>query len=108
MDFKRRRHHEGHPGFQLDLKINGLPFEIARPRSSGARRRREILKVIARSLGAPRKEIFTLRPSIKTIQVDPEKIGMLSGPRQNDRRITRDDRCADRHRGTDASGKVFI
>src|SRR5690606_2036054 len=76
MDFKLAGTTKGITGFQLDLKINGLPFEIAKTAIHQAREARiEILKVMLGSLPAPRKELSNFAPRIQTYQIDPETIG---------------------------------
>ena len=60
MDFKLAGTTKGITGFQLDLKINGLPFEIAKTAIFQARDARiEILKVMLGSLPAPRASALT-------------------------------------------------
>ena len=60
MDFKLAGTTTGITGFQLDLKIKGLPFEIAKAAIYQARDARiEILKVMLGSIPAPRKELST-------------------------------------------------
>jgi len=81
MDFKLAGTTKGITGFQLDLKINGLPFEIAKVAIHQARDARvEILKTMLASLPAPRADLSQYAPRIQTIQIDPEKIGLLIGP----------------------------
>ena len=95
--------------FQLDLKINGLPFEIAKTAIMQARDARiEILKVMLASLPAPRADLSKFAPRIQTIQIDPEKIGLLIGPGgKTIRRIT-ETTGAQIDIAEDDSGKVFI
>ncbi|HYC71694.1 MAG TPA: polyribonucleotide nucleotidyltransferase [Opitutaceae bacterium] len=109
MDFKLAGTTKGITGFQLDLKINGLPFEIARTAIMQARDARiEILKVMLAALPAPRKDLSTFAPRIQTIQIDPEKIGLLIGPGgKTIRRIT-ETTGAQIDIAEDDSGKVFI
>jgi polyribonucleotide nucleotidyltransferase len=81
MDFKVAGTTKGITGFQLDLKINGLPFEIAKTAIFQARDARiEIIKTMVASLPAPRAGLSQYAPRIQTIQIDPEKIGLLIGP----------------------------
>ncbi len=109
MDFKLAGTTKGITGFQLDLKIKGLPFEIAKTAIHQAREARvEILKVMLGSLPAPRKELSTFAPRIQTIQIDPEKIGALIGPGgKNIRRIV-ETTGAQIDISDDDSGKVFV
>ena len=109
MDFKLAGTTKGITGFQLDLKINGLPFEIAKTAIMQARDARiEILKVMLASLPAPRADLSKYAPRIQTIQIDPEKIGLLIGPGgKTIRRIT-ETTGAQIDIAEDDSGKVFI
>ena len=109
MDFKLAGTTKGITGFQLDLKINGLPFEIAKTAIFQARDARiEILKVMLASLPAPRADLSKYAPRIQTIQIDPEKIGLLIGPGgKTIRRIT-ETTGAQIDIAEDDSGKVFI
>src|SRR3954469_6804724 len=109
MDFKLAGTTKGITGFQLDLKINGLPFEIAKAAIFQARDARiEILKVMLGSLPAPRADLSKFAPRIQTIQIDPEKIGLLIGPGgKTIRRIT-ETTGAQIDIAEDDSGKVFV
>ncbi|MBI5769290.1 MAG: polyribonucleotide nucleotidyltransferase [Verrucomicrobia bacterium] len=109
MDFKLAGTTKGITGFQLDLKIGGLPFEIAKTAVFQARDARiEILKVMLASLPAPRADLSKYAPRIQTIQIDPEKIGLLIGPGgKTIRRIT-ETTGAQIDIAEDDSGKVFI
>ncbi|HEY9154826.1 MAG TPA: polyribonucleotide nucleotidyltransferase [Opitutaceae bacterium] len=109
MDFKLAGTTKGITGFQLDLKINGLPTEIAKTAIFQARDARiEILKTMLASLPAPRATLSKFAPRIQTIQIDPEKIGLLIGPGgKTIRRIT-ETTGAQIDIAEDDSGKVFI
>ena len=109
MDFKLAGTTKGITGFQLDLKIKGLPFEIAKTAVHQAREARiEILKKMLESLPAPRANLSKYAPRIQTIQIDPEKIGLLIGPGgKTIRRIT-ETTGAQIDIAEDDSGKVFI
>jgi polyribonucleotide nucleotidyltransferase len=109
MDFKVAGTTKGITGFQLDLKINGLPFEIAKTAIFQAREARiEILRAMLASLPAPRADLSKFAPRIQTIQIDPEKIGLLIGPGgKTIRRIT-ETTGAQIDIADDDSGKVFV
>jgi polyribonucleotide nucleotidyltransferase len=109
MDFKVAGTTKGITGFQLDLKINGLPFEIAKTAIHQAREARiEILKNMLGSIPAPRKDLSTYAPRIQTIQIDPEKIGLLIGPGGKTIRRIVETTGAQIDIADDDSGKVFI
>jgi polyribonucleotide nucleotidyltransferase len=109
MDFKLAGTTKGITGFQLDLKINGLPFEIAKTAIFQARDARiEILRTMLAALPAPRADLSKYAPRIQTIQIDPEKIGLLIGPGgKTIRRIT-ETTGAQIDIAEDDSGKVFV
>ena len=109
MDFKLAGTTEGITGFQLDLKINGLPIEIAKKAIMQAREARiEILRKMLAALPEPRKQLSQYAPRIQTIQIDPEKIGLLIGPGgKTIRRIT-ETTGAQIDIAEDDSGKVYI
>ncbi|MDF9825927.1 polyribonucleotide nucleotidyltransferase [Ereboglobus sp. PH5-10] len=109
MDFKLAGTTTGITGFQLDLKINGLPFEIAKKAIYQARDARiEILKVMLASIPAPRAQLSTYAPRIQTIQIDPDNIGLLIGPGGKTIRRIVETTGAQIDIAEDDSGKVFI
>ena len=90
MDFKVCGTRDGVTGFQLDLKIQGLPFSIAKEAvKQVTEARMKILDVMDASRSGHRKELREHAPRIEMVQIDPEKIGALIGPGgKNIRRIT--------------------
>ncbi|MDR1279231.1 MAG: polyribonucleotide nucleotidyltransferase [Opitutaceae bacterium] len=109
MDFKLAGTTKGITGFQLDLKINGLPLEIARTAIHQARAARiEILKLMLAAIPAPRKTLSAYAPRIQTIQINPEKIGLLIGPGGKTIRRIVETTGAQIDIADDDSGKVFI
>ncbi len=81
MDFKICGTKEGITGFQLDLKIHGLPLSIAREAILQTKEARfKILDIMAETQSTPRAELRECAPRIVSVQIDPEKIGMLIGP----------------------------
>jgi polyribonucleotide nucleotidyltransferase len=109
MDFKLAGTMNGVTGFQLDLKINGLPFEIAKAAILQARdARKQIILAMLAALPEPRKELSPYAPRIQTIQIDPEKIGLLIGPGGKTIRRIVETTGAQIDIAEDDSGKVFI
>ncbi len=90
MDFKICGTKKGITGFQLDLKIKGLPFEIAKEAVALNRKALlDILEIMSGELAEPRPDLNEHAPRIHQLQIDPEKIGALIGPGgRNIRRIT--------------------
>ena len=90
MDFKVCGTRDGVTGFQLDLKIQGLPFDIAKGSSQASDRgpHEDSRCHGRRDFNAP-QAIARTRARIEMVQIDPEKIGALIGPGgKNIRRIT--------------------
>lgn len=80
MDFKVAGTKQGITAIQLDIKLNGIPFEVCEEALNGARIAREkILGVMAEALPEPRKELSKYAPRITTIRIDPEKIRDVIG-----------------------------
>ncbi len=109
MDFKICGTKKGITGFQLDLKIEGLPFEIAKEAIAQNRKSLlNILEIMAEEITEPRSELKEHAPRIHQMQIDPEKIGALIGPGgKNIRRVT-EVSGAEINIHEDNSGKVFI
>lgn len=90
MDFKVAGTRKGITGFQVDLKIRGLAWDLVEAALEKARLARlKILDFMATVLEKPRAELSPYAPRIVEIKIDPEKIGLLIGPGgKNIRRIT--------------------
>ncbi|MDQ6816030.1 MAG: S1 RNA-binding domain-containing protein, partial [Actinomycetota bacterium] len=80
MDFKVAGTERGITALQMDIKITGVTFEIMRDALAQAKVAREfILSEMTKVIDAPRAELSKHAPRISTIQIDPEKIGLLIG-----------------------------
>ncbi len=81
MDFKVAGTEKGITALQMDIKINGLSFELLENALAQAREGRIfILQKMLEAIPEPRKELSPNAPRIITIQIDPEKIGKVIGP----------------------------
>jgi len=81
MDFKICGTDKGITGFQLDLKIAGLPLEIMEEAiHQNTQARARILEVMKGALAQPRTSISPFAPRIATVMISPDKIGALIGP----------------------------
>src|SRR5260370_26972765 len=81
MDCKIAGTEKGITGFQLDLKLRGIPHTLMTDAVEKARvARMHILAEMAKTLGASRKELSKYAPRIETVKINPEKIGALIGP----------------------------
>ena len=81
MDFKVCGTREGITGFQLDLKLPGIPIELL---CEGMERDRvarlKILDVMEACIAEPRADISPRAPRIDVVKINPDKIGALIGP----------------------------
>jgi polyribonucleotide nucleotidyltransferase len=95
MDCKIAGTEKGITGFQLDLKLRGLPHNIIAEALEKARvARLSILKDMARTIDAPRKEMSKYAPRIVQVRINPEKIGALIGPGgKNIKRLVEESGC---------------
>jgi polyribonucleotide nucleotidyltransferase len=81
MDFKVCGTDTGITGFQLDLKLPGIPLKLMEEAIYRTRDARlEVLKVMNAALDAPRAELSRYAPRIETIRIKPDKIGLIIGP----------------------------
>ena len=80
MDFKVAGTDNGITALQMDIKITGVTFEIMRDALTRAKAARTfILGEMAKVIDAPRAELSKYAPGIASVQIDPEKIGLLIG-----------------------------
>ena len=80
MDFKVCGTRKGITGFQVDLKIRGLTWDIVEEAIRQTRAARmKILDFIESVLPAPRAELSPFAPRIETIIIPADKIGALIG-----------------------------
>jgi len=95
MDCKIAGTEKGITGFQLDLKLRGLPHHIIAEALEKARvARLSILQDMARTIDAPRKEMSKYAPRIVQVRINPEKIGALIGPGgKNIKRLVEESGC---------------
>jgi polyribonucleotide nucleotidyltransferase len=82
MDFKVAGTEKGITSIQMDIKIQGLELDIMKQALEKARKGRLfILKEMAKALPAPRPELSKYAPRIFTMQIKPDKIGDVIGPK---------------------------
>ena len=95
MDCKIAGTEKGITGFQLDLKLRGLPHALMTVAVEKARiARLHILAEMAKTLAEPRKELSKYAPRIIQLKINPEKIGALIGPGgKNIKRIVEESGC---------------
>ena len=107
MDFKVAGTSKGITAIQLDLKIEGLSFELMREALEQARAGRLfILDKMNEVLPEARTELSPYAPKILMLQINPEKIGLLIGPGgKTIKRIIADTECGI---DVDDDGKVVV
>lgn len=82
MDFKVAGTRDGITSIQMDIKIDGLKLELLKGALEKARIARcHILDTMARTLADARAELSDYAPRIISVQVNPERIGEIIGPK---------------------------
>jgi len=82
MDFKVAGSERGVTSIQMDIKIQGLTLEIMRDALQRAKKgRMHILNEMKQAITEHRSEMSQWAPRIITIQINPEKIGEVIGPK---------------------------
>src|SRR2546421_5360416 len=80
MDFKVAGTDQGVTALQMDIKISGVTFDILRDALTQAQEGRTfILGKMNEVISEPADELSQYAPRITSIQIDPEKIGMVIG-----------------------------
>lgn len=82
MDFKVAGTRDGVTAIQMDIKVEGLNLAIIREAMKKARKGRlHILDAMDQALPAARSSLSKYAPRIITIQVKPDRIGDIIGPK---------------------------
>jgi len=82
MDFKVAGTRQGITSIQMDIKIEGLDLKIMTEALAQAKEGRlHILGEMDKALAEPRADLSPFAPRIVTLQINPEKIGDLIGPK---------------------------
>ena len=94
MDCKIAGSKEGITGFQLDLKLKGLPMDIMEEAIEAARvARHNIIDTMNETISEA-GEMSPYAPRITQLKVDPDKIGLIIGPGgKNIKRIVEESGC---------------
>src|SRR5215217_7260143 len=81
MDYKVCGTRDGITAIQLDIKTEGIDYDVVRQALHRARdARMVILDKMEETIPSPRPEISKWAPRLLTVKIDPEKIGKLIGP----------------------------
>jgi len=82
MDFKVAGTREGVTSIQMDIKIEGLDFKIISEALEKAKKARlHILDIMQQTIPTARSQLSKYAPRIITMQIRPDKIGDLIGPK---------------------------
>jgi len=82
MDFKVAGTREGVTSIQMDIKIEGLDFKVISEALDKAKKARlHILDIMQQTIPTPRSQLSKYAPRIITMQIRPDKIGDLIGPK---------------------------
>ena len=107
MDFKVAGTRQGITSIQMDIKIEGLDLQIMTEALAQAKDgRMHILGEMDKALAQPRADLSPYAPRIVTLQINPEKIGDLIGPKGKTIRGIQDETGAELT--VDDSGLVTI
>ncbi len=81
MDFKVTGTEDGITAIQMDLKIEGLSFDLMKTALEQAKEGRlHILNEMKKGLDTPRPELSKWAPRMSSMKIDTEKIGAVIGP----------------------------
>ncbi len=82
MDFKVAGTRQGVTSIQMDIKIEGLTVDIMREALERANKgRMHILGIMDETISTARSDLSQWAPRIITMQINPEKIGEVIGPK---------------------------
>ena len=92
MDFKVAGTKRGVTSIQMDIKIDGLSFDLLEKALAQARSARlHILGEMDAVIGAPRDDLSPHAPRISSLRINPEKIGDIIGPKGKTIRAIQDE-----------------
>jgi len=81
MDFKVAGTSDGITGFQMDIKIQGISFEIMEKALAQAKAgRMHILGIMNEAISQPREQLSSYAPRLITMKIDTDQIGLIIGP----------------------------
>lgn len=81
MDFKVAGTSDGITAFQMDIKIQGISFEIMEKALNQAKEgRMHILQIMNESISSPNSSLSPFAPRLITMKVETDQIGLIIGP----------------------------
>ncbi len=79
-DWKICGSQKGITGWQLDLKLPGIPIaRLVEAMYQNKEARQQIMKVVTDCIPAPRAEVSPRAPQMEVVKINPDKIGALIG-----------------------------
>jgi polyribonucleotide nucleotidyltransferase len=92
MDFKVAGTRDGVTSIQMDIKIQGLTVDVLKVALERAHKGRlHILDLMDQALSEARDDLSAYAPRIVSIQINPEKIGEIIGPKGKTIRAIQED-----------------
>lgn len=109
MDFKVAGTTEGITAIQLDIKINGISFDIIKASLENTRRSRMFIldEVMLKCISEPREEVSKYAPKIGFIKIDSDKMSEVIGTRGKVIKKIIEDSQVDKI-DTEDDGRIFI
>ncbi|MBT6690980.1 polyribonucleotide nucleotidyltransferase [Candidatus Parcubacteria bacterium] len=81
MDFKIAGTRDGITAIQLDIKLDGISYDVVKETLDKAKDARvKILDVMKKTIAEPRSEMSPYAPRITSMNIDPDKIRDVIGP----------------------------
>ncbi|MEJ2104283.1 MAG: polyribonucleotide nucleotidyltransferase, partial [Ignavibacteriaceae bacterium] len=81
MDFKVAGTEDGITAFQMDIKIQGISFEIMEKALQQAKDGRlHILGIMNKEIGKPREHLSEYAPRLISMKIEQDQIGLVIGP----------------------------
>lgn len=81
MDFKVAGTKNGVTALQMDLKVQGISYEVLKEALGSAKKARlAILDKMIQAIGQPKNDVSAFAPKIVVLKINQEKIGAVIGP----------------------------
>ena len=109
MDFKVAGSHKGITAIQMDIKIDGLTPDIIKQSLKKTNEARQYIldEIMLKEIDKPRETLSKYAPKIEFLQIDPEKMADVIGPRGKTINKILEETQVDKI-DTEDGGKIFI
>ncbi len=109
MDFKVAGSHKGITAIQMDIKIDGLTPEIIKQSLQKTNEARKYIldEIMLKAIDKPREQLSKYAPKIGFLQIDPEKMADVIGPRGKTINKILEQTGVDKI-DTEDGGKIFV